>query len=389
MNLKIIELFAGTGSQHQALKNLHIEHEVVAIAEIDKYAVQSYTALHGQPNNLGDITKITELPKADLWTYSFPCQDISVAGKQAGIKEGTRSGLLYEVERLLITAKNNGTLPKYLLLENVKNLVGQRHKPDFDKWLDFLNGLGYWSYWQVLNAKDYGIPQNRERVFVVSILDGGYYKFPEKQELKLRLKDMLEEKVDEKYYLSETAIKGFNLHAERHKEKGNGFGWKPIDKNKADIAVAITTGPDRHSLDNYIAEPQILALDENNCYDSYNKKIKTDGICGTLTTRGNTSNTHCGTYFVKSNYRIRKLTPRECWRLMGWKDTEIDKVIACGVSNSQMYKQAGNGIVVNVLEAIFTNLFLKETKEHEVNQVNFALTNQIKMELEVSYGTEQ
>jgi DNA-cytosine methyltransferase len=329
MNLKIIELFAGTGSQHQALKNLHIEHEVVAIAEIDKYAVQSYTALHGQPNNLGDITKITELPKADLWTYSFPCQDISVAGKQAGIKEGTRSGLLYEVERLLITAKNNGTLPKYLLLENVKNLVGQRHKPDFDKWLDFLNGLGYWSYWQVLNAKDYGIPQNRERVFVVSILDGGYYKFPEKQKLKLRLKDVLEDKVDEKYYLSETAVAGLMRAAKRN--------HKPT----------------------FLTHETLVA----NCIST-----RVGGIC------------HFEQY-LKTDKGIRKLTPRECLRLMGWKDTEIDKVIACGVSNSQMYKQAGNGIVVNVLEAIFTNLFLKETKEHEVNQVNFALTNQIKMEL--------
>ena len=181
--MKIIELFAGIGSQHQALKNLHIEHEVVAISEIDKYAVQSYTALHGQPNNLGDITKIKELPKADLWTYSFPCQDISVAGKQAGIKEGTRSGLLYEVERLLLKAKENNTLPKYLLLENVKNLVGKQFKPQFDKWLEFLSGLGYMNYWQVLNAKHYGIPQNRERVFAVSILGGVYYKFPEKLEL--------------------------------------------------------------------------------------------------------------------------------------------------------------------------------------------------------------
>jgi DNA (cytosine-5)-methyltransferase 1 len=338
MNLKIIELFAGIGSQHQALKNLNIDHEVVAISEIDKYAVQSYTALHGQPNNLGDITKIQELPKADLWTYSFPCQDISVAGKQAGIKEGTRSGLLYEVERLLTTARDNGTLPKYLLLENVKNLVGRRHKPDFDKWLDFLNGLGYWSYWQVLNAKDYGIPQNRERVFVVSILGGGYYKFPEKQELKLRLKDILEEKVDEKYYLSEKLIKGFL----KKEERNPAFKFEPRTEN--DTAACLTARYYKMGIsDNYIAEPQ---------HDAG----------------------------MQTQNRTRKLTPRECWRLTGWKDTEIDKVIACGMSNSQMYKQAGNGIVVDVLEALFRELFLKETKEHEVNQVNFALTNQIKME---------
>lgn len=205
--MKIIELFAGLGSQTQALVNLGVKHEVTAISEIDKYTVQSYTALHGEPNNLGDITKIESLPSADLWTYSFPCQDISLAGKQAGIKEGTRSGLLYEVERLLNVANENDNLPKYLLLENVKPLVGKKFKPDFDKWLSFLEGLGYKNYWQVLNTRDYCIPQNRERVFCVSIRgEHESYRFPEKRELKLRLKDMLDATVDEKYYLSQASI---------------------------------------------------------------------------------------------------------------------------------------------------------------------------------------
>ena len=118
--LRLIELFAGVGSQTQALKNIGVPHKVVAISEIDKYAIKSYEAIHGPTNNLGDIRAIKELPKADMWTYSFPCQDISVAGKGAGIKEGTRSGLLMEVERLLRTATETATLPKYLLLENVK-----------------------------------------------------------------------------------------------------------------------------------------------------------------------------------------------------------------------------------------------------------------------------
>lgn len=124
--LRLIELFAGIGSQTQALTNIGIAHRVVAISEIDKYAIQSYEAMHGKANNLGDIRKIEELPDADLWTYSFPCQDISVAGKGAGIKEGTRSGLLFEVERLLRVASEKGTLSKYLLLENVKNLVSKK-----------------------------------------------------------------------------------------------------------------------------------------------------------------------------------------------------------------------------------------------------------------------
>ena len=206
--LRLIELFAGIGSQTQALKNIGVPHKVVAISEIDKYAIQSYEAMHGKVNNLGDIRAIKALPDADLWTYSFPCQDISVAGKGAGIKEGTRSGLLFEVERLLNVASENGTLPKYLLLENVKNLVSKKFKADFDRWLSFLSSLGYTNYWQILNAKDYGIPQNRERVFCVSIRgDHSPFVFPEKQELKLRLRDMIDAVVDEKYYLKESTIR--------------------------------------------------------------------------------------------------------------------------------------------------------------------------------------
>jgi len=363
MNLKIIELFAGTGSQHRALKNLNIDHEVVAISEIDKYAVQSYTALHGQPNNLGDITKIQELPKADLWTYSFPCQDISVAGKQAGIKEGTRSGLLYEVERLLLNAKENNTLPKYLLLENVKNLVGQRHKPDFDKWLDFLNGLGYWSYWQVLNAKDYGIPQNRERVFVVSILGGGYYKFPEKIPLKLMLNNIVE------------FLPKYKVNLEKLTETQKVCLKKVSTEIKRKTISKTVRASGFNSYDKHTWNIYGIRLEQS---PEYTKVIK--NISKTLN-----ANKHDGGYAVqkKDNVDYYFYSPKECLRLMGWKDTEIDKVIACGMSNSQMYKQAGNGIVVNVLEAIFRELFLKETKEHEVNQVNFALTNQIKTELEV------
>ncbi|SQG93685.1 DNA (cytosine-5-)-methyltransferase [Streptococcus dysgalactiae] len=201
--LRVFEAFAGIGTQRMSLRNLGIPHEVVAIAEIDKFAIKSYEAIHGPVNNLGDISKINpdNIPDHDLFTYSFPCQDISVAGKQAGldIDSGTRSGLLWECQKVIATKK-----PKYLLMENVKNLVGKKHKPNFDKWLDWLESQGYTNYWQVLNAKDYGIPQNRERVFCVSILgEHSPYVFPGKQELTIRLKDILEDDVDEKYYLSE------------------------------------------------------------------------------------------------------------------------------------------------------------------------------------------
>ena len=145
---------------------------------------------------------------ADLWTYSFPCQDISVAGNQKGISEGTRSGLLYQVQRLLEVAKEEGTLPKYLLLENVKNLVGKKFKGQFDNWLVYLDQLGYDTYWQVLNAKNYGIPQNRERVFAVSIRKdlNETFEFPKPEVLTKKLADILEDEVDEKFYISQDKV---------------------------------------------------------------------------------------------------------------------------------------------------------------------------------------
>lgn len=209
-------LFSGIGAQEAALKRLGLDFKVIGISEIDKYAIQSYEAINGPTRNYGDITQIERLDYADLWTYSFCCQDISQAGKQKGFVNAdgslTRSGLLKHVERLLTDSVLYGTQPKYLLLENVKALVSKKFMPDFQRWLDKLEQLGYNNYWQVLNAKDYGIPQNRERVFVVSIrkdIDTKGYKFPSPVPLKLRLKDMLEPCVDEKYYLNADKVEKF------------------------------------------------------------------------------------------------------------------------------------------------------------------------------------
>lgn len=170
-------------------------------------------------NNLGDISKIEELPYADFWTISFPCQSISVAGKMKGFKpdSGTRSSLLWENIRLLNTSKTNGKLPKYLMFENVKNLVSKRFINDFYDLLDVLDELGFNSYWQVINGKDCGVPQNRERVFVISIrkdIDNKTFTFPKPFDTGIRLKDILEEKVDEKYYLSDIATRKFKLFPE-------------------------------------------------------------------------------------------------------------------------------------------------------------------------------
>lgn len=206
--LRVFEAFAGYGSQAMALRNIGIPYTVVGISEIDKYAIAAYNAVHGPTTNYGDISKIEwgGVPNFDLFTYSFPCTDLSNAGKQAGVAEGsgTRSSLLWECRKAVIAKR-----PKYLLMENVKALVSEKFLPFFHKWCAELESYGYNNFCEVLNAKDYGIPQNRERIFVVSILGDEWYNFPQKQELKLRLKDMLEENVDEKYYLPQDKVDKF------------------------------------------------------------------------------------------------------------------------------------------------------------------------------------
>lgn len=395
--LTVNELFSGIGAQRKALERMGVPHEVVGICEIDKYAIQSYEAIFGPTYNYGDISKVPRLEYADLWTYSFPCQDISVAGNQKGINENTRSGLLYEVQRLLEVAEEEETLPKYLLLENVKNLVGKNFKAQFDEWLSFLDELGYNNYWKVLNAKDYGIPQNRERVFVMSIrkdVDNGYF-FPTKEPLRLRLADILEDVVEEKFYLSEKTVKGFLKHNENHEAKGTGFLWKPRDTEgyasclRANGALAPT--------DNTIVEK--VVCEQRTDVDL---RFFRGGVCGTLRTidscgdkrvveskiiqvgnivsTGNWDNPQRGRIYsanglspalntvgggglepkILEGIKIRKLTPLECWRLMGFDDEDFYKAQQSGVSNSQLYKQAGNSIVVDVLEKIFTELLFRE-----------------------------
>lgn len=347
--IKVIELFAGVGSQAMALRNLELDYEVVGISEIDKFAIKSYEAIHGKVHNFGDISKIEELPYCDLLTYSFPCTDLSVAGQQKGISKDTRSGLLLEVERLLLKAKENGTLPKYLLLENVKNLVGKKFIKDFERWLSFLNSLGYYSNWEVLNAKDYGIPQNRERVFVISSLDNIHYVFPKKQELKIKMKDMLEENVPEKYYLTEKFIKCMSDMTNR-----NGFvrgeRFNPRKLEDCDTAFAITTRAGYRSTDNFIIQKS----------HGFNKGGIKENIVPTMTSSSWQENN-----FLKEENGIRKLTPLETWRLMGFSDNDYYAAKSVGTSNAQLYKQAGNSIVVTVLEAIFRQLFLKKHKKKQ------------------------
>ena len=456
--IRLLSLFSGIGAFEKALDRENIPYELAYFCEIDKFAVKSYCAVHGvsEDKNLGDISKIAseDIPDCDIVTYGYPCQDISVAGKMAGIVEGeTRSGLLFEALHIIKNKK-----PKYAIAENVKNLVGKKFKADFDNMLNILDSYGYNSYWKVLNAKDYGIPQNRERVFVISIrkdIDDGTFKFPEKFPLELRLKDMLEETVDEKFYLTPKQIDKFQNSRKKAQEilsnnpvprlvggigeinfgKQYRLGNRVYDANE--IAMCLTASPvgnaggysylykvseadtpDYETIkpvsDNYAVlnggkigkmtdiyrrayydkgvsptlhtcpggntEAKVIITDQqiiDSIPNTYNKKraqelliekgyipelhnpyhnTELKDISPTVTTYSGNS-TNSGTVLYKHNFRIRKLTPKEYWRLMGFDDVDFEKAKSAGISNTQLYKQAGNSIVVNVLQYIFRNLF--------------------------------
>ncbi|WP_305151656.1 DNA cytosine methyltransferase [uncultured Dubosiella sp.] len=224
--IRLIELFAGIGSQAMALRDLGVSFEHYRVVEFDKNAIASYNAIHRTDFSPMDITRVhandLDIKNLDIFTYimtySFPCQDLSLAGNKKGMKKGsgTRSGLLWEVERILdeILAGEAG-LPQVLLMENVPQILNSRNIEDFRSWQNKLESLGYKNYTQVLNAKDYGVPQNRKRCFMVSILGNYWFEFPHSTVLKIHLRDLLEDNVPEKYYLSESAIKTFTDSSDR------------------------------------------------------------------------------------------------------------------------------------------------------------------------------
>jgi len=357
--LKVFEAFAGYGSQRLALKNANIPHEIVGISEIDGDVLLSYAAIHenlleerkkellisdeqmlnflekinvpldyktfknkaknlkGQKlkdmylanklsKNFGDIRTINpdKLPDFDFFTYSFPCQDISIAGYQNGLDadSGTRSSLLWECCKIIEKKR-----PKYLMMENVKNLIGKNHIKNFEEFLLYLKRLGYKNYWDVLNARDYGIPQNRERVFCISILDSHEeFTFPPIRELSIFMNDLLEDDVPINFYL-----------------KNNQVSDEPISQD------------------------YIYCLDSNYWKGTFLKDFRTKKrrqlVSGPVRDDG--------------KYPARRLTPRETWRFMGVNDADFDKASKL-VSNTSLYRQAGNSIVVPVLEAIYKKLFL-------------------------------
>lgn len=276
--IRVFEAFAGYGSQSMALRRLGIDFQVVGISEIDKYAIQAYMAVHGDTPNYGDISKIdwSSVPDFDFLTYSFPCTDISTAGQQKGLAEGsgTRSSLLWEC-RKAIEAKR----PKYLLMENVKNLVSKKFTPYLKEWLRFIEGQGYSNYTKVLNAKDFGVPQNRERVFMVSILGEVSFHFPKPFTLEKRLKDVLEKDVDESFYLSEKIVKTFIARNEKNKAKGNGFKFEPTMGDV--IASSILTNAGSRDCDNYV---YVVGNTNPSGHGMNGNVFDSNGLCPTLTT---------------------------------------------------------------------------------------------------------
>lgn len=468
--MKILSLFSGIGAFEKALDRLEVNYELVNYCEIDKYASKAYSMMHDcdESLNLGDITKIdtTALPNdIDLITYGFPCQDISLAGKQKGFEEDgkrTRSGLFFEALRII-----EDTKPRIAIAENVKNLVSKKFSKEFDIVLSSLEETGYNNYWKILNAKDYGIPQNRERVFIVSIrkdIDNGMFKFPEGFELEFRLKDMLEDGVDEKYYISNEMIEYISAKGTKN--------FKNCDSRiNLEVARPLTTDQNKRAgTTNYLSDglPEnfdlsaidIKAVRKYGIFDTETSKHQAgsvwdqDGLAPTLDTmqggyrqpcieirektkrgykeayegdgvylnrphqkRGvvqngmiqtlktscsdvgvvvsdkpicvgqvSTGNSQAGKVYspdgvsqtlcagthgyamgnIEHNLRIRKLTPLECFRLMGFDDEDFNKIT--GISNTQLYKQAGNSIVVDVLVHLFESLFkaLESNKRAEI-----------------------
>lgn len=370
--LRIIELFGGIGAFTKALKNLNIPVEIVDYVEIDKYAVKSFNAIHGTNFEPQDIKKWNKNINVDIIMHGSPCQDFSIAGKQAGGNKDseTRSSLMYETIRIVENLK-----PKVVIWENVKNLLSKKHRHNFDSYLETMEQIGYKNYYQVLNSKDYGIPQNRERVFTISIRKDidKEFEFPKKQELKLKLKDMLEDNVDEKYYLSDKMINYIS-------EVGTKTFHNKDSRINLEIARPLTTehgkraGTTNYLSDDFPANYDLSNLLKSKCkrlrklvektnfesgkvlnMDLYNQVINED-ISQTLTLPNHNSQR------IFDGVRIRRLTPLECFKLMGFSKEDFMKAKSTDNSDTQLYKQAGNSIVVKVLEEIIKEL-LKVIKE--------------------------
>lgn len=371
--VRLIELFAGIGSQAKALELLGVDFKHWKVCEFDDYAMKSYNAVHNTNFKTSDIQNLTasdlEIKDKDkyeyIMTYSYPCTDISIAGKKEGMERnsGTRSSLLWEVERLLKECDNK---PQILLMENVRECHNGKNAPLFFEWTSFLRSIGYKNFYTDMDAKNYGIPQTRKRCFMLSILDeNAYYEFPQACGLSYSVKEFLEDKVDKKYYVKEeTAL--------------------PLIKKMEKECPSATIIDDTYGFDNsevrYFPDvcPTLRAAKANlKCIvamrgrnsDSLNQthgtsteqrleKNKTN-CCNTITTVQKDN-------LIFENKQLRTLTPKEVWRLFGFEDKDVENASEF-VPDTQLYKQGGNCIVVNCLVAILGQLFKgKESVYREI-----------------------
>ena len=359
--IKVGTDFSGIGSPEAALKRLNIPHHNVFACDIDKYAKQSFLELNSPDLFYDDITTrdYKEVPQLDLYVAGFPCQSFSIAGQRKGFAE-TRGTLFFNVAEFIKVNQ-----PECFILENVKGLLSHDSGKTYQTITDVLtngggtlngqigmdtidDGLGYHVYTKVLNTKDYGIPQNRERIFIVGFKYYRDFNFPIKTPLLNKLKDILEQDVNDKYYLSQKMIKGFTNHKERHKEKGTGFKWQP--KSGDDIANCLRANAAICPTDNTVIAHSLYPRSSKTGKGGTGHLSKQDGTTYCLDT-GNAQ-------AIEKDKKIRRLTPLECWRLQGFSDEEFYKAQKVN-SDTQLYKQAGNSITVNVMVEILKKIYLK------------------------------
>jgi len=373
--IKVGSDFSGVGAFNQALLRLGIEYDEVFACDMDKYARQTFELNYGKPKYyVKDVydTPVDEITNKygslDLAMFSPPCQSFSLAGKRKG--EDSKNGVLFYNSHEFI--KKN--MPRYFIFENVKGLLSDDSGKTFQKWIDYLGGksangnpvifpheesVPYHVYYQVMNAKHYGVPQNRERIFIIGIRDDedNNFSFPKPFPLTKILKDVLESEVDEKYFLSDKILQYFNKNTENNKEKGNGFAFKP--KSEEDTANSVTTKAGSRMDDNFVS------IGKWNDFKDENGNIKgfqelEDGVCPTILARARAREDGSGQPVICLKQRIRRLTELECFKLMDF-NFGIPGVtdFKWKVSASQAYKQSGNSIVVNVLCEIIKKLKLK------------------------------
>lgn len=355
-NVKVGTFFSGIGSPEMAFKRLKENgiiknYESVFFCEIDKHAIKSYCAIHNKStnDNLGSITDIdgSTLPYCDIWIGGFPCQDISIAGVRRGFdfNSNTRSSLGWKMIQFLREVKEQ---PKVVIFENVLGITYPKMRRTLNLFKRDLEDLGYSLYENVLCALDYGTPQNRERYFLVAIKGKYLYHFPPKIRLKLRLKDLLEKEIDPKLILSEKIP--FDLE--------NFVKNRNYDKNSKLVCKNLKDKRKKYIIDLYrfIEGKNYCGRDTSSRYNQSSRLWSMNGYCPTLTANS-TEDTSKMIIYKDNCFFVKKISPLESWRFMGFRDDDFYKAKNSGVSNRQLYKQAGNSIATNVIYYILKNLF--------------------------------